>query len=216
MILESVKKEDNQRLTDALAPKLIKYPKFMCFCPKLQDREKFIKAFLSYYLNKWTEEGILLTDDNESLLATLIDTHSFEYKFKGKGAHTLKRSPYSKAIFDHRKNLKEIVHIVAPGRMNPRVLTLYTENEGDEAVVEKVIDEAIEIANENNYTLIYQTFSQKGINLFQRKGFGLAYQSSYNCTRFIETLMVYYPPKADEPRYNPENADEYDEYAEIY
>lgn len=196
MILENIDKKANIALCEKLTEKLIKYPMFMHFCPTLEDREKFIKAFLYYYIFEWSEFDTLLTDKNQTILATMIDPHSFEYKFKGKGARALKKLKTSKSIFVHREVVKGIVHIVAPGFMKPRVLNIYAMSESDMSAVEEIVDEAIQISNENGYTLVYETFSQKIIPFMQSKGFALSYQKQFMDTRFVETLMTYTPPKA--------------------
>lgn len=195
MILENVKKQENKEITESLAGGLIKHPMFMCFCPKIDDREKFIKAYLNYYIYEWSEFDTLLADDKKTVLATIIDPHTFEYKFKGKGARPLKHSKYANAIFDHRRKVREIVHIIAPGTMNPRVLTLYANVENNVDAINSIIDEAIALSNTEDCTLVYETFSQKAIPIFQEKGFEMAYQCSYNGTRFIQSIMVYYPPR---------------------
>lgn len=195
MIIKNIEKKDNLALCEKLSKKLIKYPMFMHFCPNIEDREKFIKAFLYYYIFEWSEYDTLLTDENQTVLATMIDPHSFEYKFKGKGAIALKRMKNSKSIFAHRETVKGIVHIVAPGTMNPRVFNIYGISDSDIEAVDKIVDEAIEISNENGYTLVYETFSQKLIPFMQSKGFALSYQKQFMDTRFIETLMTYTPPR---------------------
>lgn len=197
MILRNIDKATNLALCDKLTEKLIKYPMFMHFCPNLEDREKFVRAFLYYYIFEWSEFDTLLTDEKQTALATMIDPHSFEYKFKGKGAHALKRMKFAKSIFVHRETVKGIVHIVAPGTMNPRVLNIYAMSESDMEAVSVIVDEAIQISNENGYTLVYETFSQKLLPFMQLKGFEVSYQKQYGNTRFIETLMTYTPPKKE-------------------
>lgn len=195
MLLQNVNKETNLALCEKLTEKLIKYPMFMHFCPSLDDREKFVKAFLNYYIYEWSEFDILLTDKEQTVLATMIDPHTYEYKFKGKGARAMKKTKCSKAIFAHRETVKGIVHIVAPGFMNPMVLNIYATPESNIEAVNEVVDEAIKITKENGYTLVYETFSQKLITFMQKKGFDVSYQKQYSDTRFVQTLMTYSPAK---------------------
>lgn len=197
MILKDVKKDANLALCEKLSKKLLKYPAFMHFCPSIEERENFIKAFLYYYIFEWSEYDILLADKNSEVLASLIDPHSFEYRFKGKGAHSLKKKKNSKAIFTHREIVKGIVHIVAPGTVNPMVLNIYATQESDMDAVGEIVDEAIQLANENGYTLVYETFSQKLIPSMMSKGFDVQYQKQYLDTRFVETLMTYFPPREE-------------------
>lgn len=191
MIVENVNKETNLAICDKLSKKLIKYPLFMNFCPAIDEREDFIKAFFYYYIYEWSEFDTLISDKDMTVLATLIDPHTFEYKFKGKGARGLKRYKNSKSIFTHREIVKGIVHIIAPGFMNPMVFSLYAAPEVDLEAIDEVVDEAIEIANKNGYTLCYETFSQKLIPFMLSKGFEVSYQKQYVDTRFVETLMTY-------------------------
>lgn len=195
MIITNIEKKDNLALVEKLTQKLIKYPMFMHFCPSLEDREKFIKAFLYYYIFEWSEFDTLLTDSNMNALATMIDPHSFEYKFKGKGARALKKMKNARAIFVHRETVKGVVHIVTPGFMKPRVLNIYAMTDTDIDAINEIVDEAIQISVDNEYTLVYETFSQKLIPFMQSKGFAISYQKQYLDTRFVETVMTYTPPK---------------------
>ena len=191
MILENVEKRENLALCEKLSSKLIKHPLFMHFCPILEERKKFIKDYLYYYIYEWSEFDTLLADSNEQVLAVLIDPHTFEYRFKGKGARALKKFKNSKAIFIHREVVRGIVHIIAPGFMNPMVLNIYGMPENDIEAIDEVVNEAIKLADENNYTLAYETFSQKLIPFMHNKGFEISYQRQYIDTRFMETVMTY-------------------------
>lgn len=193
MILKDVSKAKNLELCEKLTERLMKHALFMHFCPNADKRAEFINAYLHYYIYEWSEYDTLLTDENEEILATLIDPHTFEYKFKGKGAMKLKKQKDAKAIFVHREIVKRIVHIVAPGFMNPRVFNIYATAETDVDAINSVVEEAIRLAKENNYTLVYETFSQRLITFMKNKGFEVGYQKQYMDTRFVETLMTYHP-----------------------
>ena len=75
--------------------------------------------------------------------------------------------------------------------MNPRVLTVYGNIETDFNAISSLVDQAVEIANEKGLTLVYESFSQRLIDLMEQKGFSVAYQRKYSDTRFIQTLMTY-------------------------
>lgn len=191
MILSKMDKSVAEEISSSLGNKLSKDPLFMYLCPLVSDRPQFIDAFFKYYLYEWAEYDTLLCDDGKNALVTLINPRTFEYKFKGKGAHRLKKQKTSDLIFEHRKNVRGIVHIIAPGSMNPRVLTVYGNIETDFNAISSLVDQAVEIANEKGLTLVYESFSQRLIDLMEQKGFSVAYQRKYSDTRFIQTLMTY-------------------------
>lgn len=193
MQLKNIKKNTAERITNQLSPKLIKDPIFMYFCSDMDKRQKFINAFFGYYLYEWSEYDTLLCSENRNALITLINPRTFEYRFKGKGAHALKRFKSSKLILFHRKTVRGIVHIIAPGSMNPRVLTIYGNAATDFEEIECLIDEAIELSKKENITLVYETFSQKLIPFMETKGFSIAYQKQYSDTRFTQTIMTFMP-----------------------
>lgn len=202
MIINKIEKQEVTELAAKLSTKLCKDPMFMYLCPVISDRQQFINVFFNYYLYEWADCDTLLCNDDKTALVTLINPRTFEYRFKGKGAHALKKQKTSHFIFDHRETVRGIVHIVAPGTMNPRVLTVYANTDTDLAAVSALVDEAVQIANENNLTLVYESFSQRLIELMERKGFSIAYQRRYGDTQFIQTLMTYScfhkVPKSDE------------------
>lgn len=193
MLLHNIKKDRVEQIINQLAPKLIKDPLFMYFCSSIDSRQKFINAFLGYYLYEWSVYDTLLCSENNNAVISLVNPRTFEYRFKGKGALALKCFKSAKLILAHRKTVRGIVHIIAPGSMNPRVLNVYSNAATDMDSIENLLEEAIELAKQNNNTLVYETFSQKLIPLMEAKGFTIAYQKPYCDTRFIQTVMTYMP-----------------------
>lgn len=194
MIIQNADKNDVSQIIDAISNRLIKDPLFMYFCPDIKNRNSFIKDYLYYYIYEWSEYDTLLCSDNRQALITLINPRTFEYKFRGKGAHALKKNKSSaEAIFRHRKIVRSTVHIIAPGSMSPRVLNIYGSADTNIDDIERLVDEAVETAQKNNNTLVYETFSQKLIPLMTSKGFSIACQKSFYDTRFVQTYMVLFP-----------------------
>lgn len=194
MILNKIDKQTNLAISESLSKKLIKHPHFMLFCPSLEKREEFIKAYMHYYLYEWAEYDILLCNNNKNVFASLIDPKTFEYKFKGKGALKLKNNKCSKTILTHRKDVKESVDIIIPPIMNPRVLNIYaTLDSASFEDIQEILNDVIKYSNDNGCAIMYETFSQRLILNMKDYGFEIAFQSPYNNTRFLQTIMVYYP-----------------------
>lgn len=196
MKLENATKEQVEIIIDKMTNKVIKQPIFMYYCPKLEKRHDFVQAFLKYYVYEWSEYDNLLCDEDYKALLTLINPRTYEYRFKGKGAFAMRRQKdCAERIFKHRKNVRGIVHIIAPGTMSPWVMNIYGNAATDMPAIESLVDEAIELANDTAHTLVYETFSKKYIEMFEKKGFAIAYRKAFGSTHFIQTIMVKHPNK---------------------
>lgn len=193
MILKNANKEQVEKLIENITPKLIKDPFFMNLCKSLDAREDYIKAFLKYYCYEWSEFDTLLVDENYSTAISLVNPRTFEYKFKGKGARKIKKLDKANEIFRHRKTVRGIVHILCPSTVKSVVMSVYGINNSNVEVLEKLIDEAIELSEKHGVTLVYETFSQKLLRLLTQKGFAMSYQKQYYDTRYVESLMIYTP-----------------------
>lgn len=194
MILKNAKKNDVAEIIGAISDRLIKDPLFMYFCPNADERKKFIGDYFKYYIYEWSEYDTLLCSDNRQALITLINPRTFEYKFKGRGAHALKKNKSAaEAVFRHRRIVRNNVHIIAPGSMSPRVMNIYSNADTNIGDIDALVDEAVAIAQRENHTLVYETFSQKLIPMMTAKGFSIAYQKSFYDTRFVQTIMVLFP-----------------------
>lgn len=180
-----------REINSILAPKLNKDPLFMFFCPMLSKRQDFINSYFNYYIYEWSRYDELLYDEDSKSLISLVDPTTFEYKFKGKGAHSLKRFKTSDSILAHRENLEEIFEILVPPTRECRVMTLYANADTDFDSIVELVDEAIALAQEKNYILMFETFSRKLIAYFESKGFAVASQKQFLNTQFVETVMTY-------------------------
>lgn len=180
-----------KEINSTLAPKLNKDPLFMFFCPILSKRQDFINAYFNYYIYEWSRYDELLYDEKSKSLISLVDPATFEYKFKGKGAHSMKKFKTSSNVFAHRENLEEIFEILVSPTRECRVMTLYANCDTDFDSIVMLVDEAMEIAQKNNYILMFETFSRKLISFFEAKGFSVASQKQFLNTQFIETVMTY-------------------------
>jgi hypothetical protein len=191
MVLQKVKKDDVKQIEQNLHNRIVNEALFRYYCPDDSKRKGFIDNYFNYYLYEWSEYDTLLCSDNKQALLTLVNPRTFEYTFKGKGAWKLKRDKdASKAIFRHRKIVRSNVHIIAPGSMNPRVMNIYANPQTNLEDINALVDEAIELAKQNEITLVYETLSRKLISLMTDKGFSIAYQKHYYDTHFVQTIMV--------------------------
>lgn len=191
MILEKAKSQTIKEINNTLAPKLIKDPLFMFFCQDINKRNDFINSYLNYYIYEWSRYDTLLYNEHSKALISLVDPKTFEYKFKGKGAHGIRKYKSSDAIFAHRENLSEIVDILVPPTRKSLTMTIYGNIEIDFPYINELIDEAIRYAENEGAILIYETFSRKLIKLMLDKGFSIASQKQFLNTQFIETVMIY-------------------------
>lgn len=191
MLLEKASSQDIKAINSVLAKKLIKKPLFMFFCPDINKREEFIDAYLTYYIYEWSRYDQLLYAKESKSLISLVDPDTFAYKFKGKGAHGIRKYKSSVNIFMHRENIASIIDIVVPPFKESRVMTIYANPETDLVDINKLIDEAMEMARRDDFVLIYDTFSRKMLGLLERKGFSIASQKQFMNTQFVETVMMY-------------------------
>ena len=78
-----------------------------------------------------------------------------------------------------------------PGNKQAMVLTVYSDPNGKFDSLRELIAEAVDFADRENITLIYDTFSRKYIDYMQSKNFVVAYSKPFMDTQFIETVMTY-------------------------
>jgi hypothetical protein len=192
MLLKDLKKKEIKQISSDIAPKLMPHPAFMFYCKSEQDRLKFIEDYFNHYLKKWNNTEIILTNENHDAIITLIDIFAFAEKEKGLGASSIKKykNPYANISF-HRKNVSYLANIIAPATVDTKIMTIYsTLKYTDES--NKLVDEAIKLSEENNFMLVYETFSKKSVEILTEKGFETAYEKRFSTTQYFETIMTYY------------------------
>lgn len=191
MVLNKASSRDIKEINQALAPNLIKDPLFMFFSQNINKRADFIDAYLNYYIYEWSRYDTLLCDEGKQCLISLVDPDTFAYKYKGKGAIKMRSFKDSSTVFVHRENVASIVEILIPPTRESRVMTIYGNCDKNLNDIVKLIDEAMEMAKNEKFILIYETFSKKLINLMLSKGFSIASQKQFLNTQFIETVMTF-------------------------
>lgn len=191
MVLKKANSKDIKQINQALAPNLIKEPLFMFFSQNLSKRADFIDAYLNYYIYEWSRYDTLLCNEDKSCLISLVDPDTFSYKYKGKGALRMKSFRDSSTVFAHRENISSIVDILIPPTRESRVMTIYGSFEESLDEIIKLTDEAMQMAVDEDFTLVFDTFSRKPINLMLSKGFAIASQKQFLNTQFVETVMTY-------------------------
>lgn len=189
MRLDKVDKKELNRICESLAPRLCEHHLMMFLCPDESKRSEFICAYLKYYINKWSEHDVMFIDEDKTALITLANPRFFSRKFSGTGAKQLKKYKSSSLVFFHRGNLAYVVRLISPRTHGTRVMNIYADPYDTEAAL-KLVDEAIEHAKQNDYTLIYETFSRRLVKKMKEKGFYIAYQRQFASTNFIETAMI--------------------------
>ena len=187
-----------KEVCETLAPNLIRHPAFMFYCKSEKDREEFIKVYFGYFLRKWSNE-IILINESGTVLVTLIDINNFHAKDKGKGLSKLKRykNAYANVSY-HQGNIFYLTEIVAPAKINTKIMTVYSTLKNKEEA-NSLVDEAIELAKENDYMIVYETFSKKSGSIMAEKGFEIAYEKLFQGTQFFETIMTYYSHDSSKP-----------------
>lgn len=191
MKLEKIDNEKRRRIKDTLSEQMMSHPLMMFYCPEKSKREKFINDYLDYYLCSWVKYGEAYLDDDGKVLASLVSTGAFEYKFSGKHAVKMKLNKNSYRIFIHRESVENITSIIVPENIEARVLNIYGFYNESRNEAESLVDEIMTHARERGFALVYETFSRRFIPFMQGKGFEIAYQKQFLDTQFVQTVMTY-------------------------
>lgn len=191
MYINGIDKKTLREISERFGERFIKDPLFMFFCSDINKRKAFIYDYMMYYLPRFVDEETVFIDKNATAVVTLVDPNDFEYKFKGLSGQKLKKYSFSSKVFLHKENLEEICETVLPGNKQAMVLTVYSDPNGKFDSLRELIAEAVDFADRENITLIYDTFSRKYIDYMQSKDFVVAYSKPFMDTQFIETVMTY-------------------------
>lgn len=199
MLLNNLTGKQIKEISKTVAPKLTSHPAFMFYCKNGKDREGFIEDYFDYYLRKWNNKEIILANDNYDVIITLIDIENFNEKGKGVRASKLKRykNPYANIVY-HKKNIVYLSDIVAPGTVSTKIMTIYSTLKYSD-IFKELIDEAKKLAEENNFMIVYETFSKKSVDILSEKGFATAYEKQFSGTQYFETIMTYYKHDTSTP-----------------
>lgn len=169
----------------------IKDPLFMFLCPVKSKRADFIEKYFNYYLFKWNTAGELITTDSKNIAVALTDPDKFVFKFPGKHGFSLKINKYSYNILNHMEVVQNVVNIVVPEQLNKRLLTIFSAPEVSENEIETIINDCKRRAEEENFVLVYETFSKRFIEKFENAGFETGYSRQFLNTQFFQTVMTY-------------------------
>ncbi len=169
----------------------IKDPLFMFLCPVKANRADFIIKYFNYYLPRWNSAGEFIETGSKNIAATLTDPNLFIYKFPGKHGFSLKMNRYSYNILNHMEVVQNIINIVVPEQLNKRLLTIYSAPEVPEKEIENIIEYCKKKAEEENFVLVYETFSKRFIEKFEKSGFETGYSRQFLNTQFFQTVMTY-------------------------
>ena len=190
MRLKDLGKKDVKKLSEILAPKLTEHKLFKFLCPDSEEREDFISAYFQYNIPRWLERGdYLLTDENFDVLIVLASARRSSHKFRGKGAKQLKKFKSAHSIFFYRGNLAYIIHLVAPRNKRLKVMTIYGSKEHEETALD-LVDEAVALAYDRDFNLMYDTLTRRLVNKMFEKGFAISYQKMFASTGYVQTLMI--------------------------
>mgnify|MGYP004469719361 FL=1 len=191
MYINGIDKKTLREISERFGERFIKDPLFMFFCSDINKRKAFIYDYMMYYLPRFVDEETVFIDKHATAVVTLVDPNNFEYKFKGLSGQKLKKYSFSSKVFLHKENLEEICETVLPGNKQAMVLTVYSDPNGKFDSLRELIAEAVDFADREDITLVYDTFSRKYIDYMQSKDFVVAYSKPFMDTQFIETVMTY-------------------------
>lgn len=191
MYINGIDKKTLREISERFGERFIKDPLFMFFCSDINKRKAFIYDYMMYYLPRFVDEETVFIDKHATAVVTLVDLNDFEYKFKGLSGQKLKKYSFSSKVFLHKENLEEICETVLPGNKQAMVLTVYSDPNGKFDSLRELIAEAVDFADKEDITLVYDTFSRKYIDYMQSKDFVVAYSKPFMDTQFIETVMTY-------------------------
>lgn len=167
----------------------VKDPLFMFFCPQKSNRSQFIEKYFQYNIPKWEQNGELININSKNVLGTLIDADNFENKVSG--INSLRYGRYYSNIQERNDVVENIVNIVVPLQMKKRLLTIFAGPEVTAEEINEIIRICKKKADEENFVLIYETFSRRFIPLFEENGFEIGYGKQYLNTQFFQTVMTY-------------------------
>lgn len=164
----------------------IKDPLFMFLCPVKAKRAEFIEKYFRYYLEKWSREGALIDTGSKNIAAVLTNPEDFVYKFPGKNGFSLKMNRFSPNILNRMEVVQNIIDIVVPAQLNKRLLTIYAAPEVDEQSIDRIIDFCKQKAKEENFVLVYETFSKRFVKNLRKKALKQDIQGSSSTRSFFK------------------------------
>ena len=199
MLLNNITKKEIKEISAEIAPKLISHPAFMFYCKNGKNRQKFIEDFFNYFLNKWSKNELIFTDENHNVIITLVDINEFHTKDKGVASKKIKKykNPYANILY-HQGNIYYLAEIVAPANIETKIMTVFATLKYSD-VIEELVDEAIKLSNEKDFMIVYETFSKKSNEIMSKKGFESAYEKQFQGTQYFETVMTYYKRDWSQP-----------------
>ena len=192
MLLNNLSKKEIKALSEEVSPKLVSHPAFMFYCKNGKARQKFIEEFFCYFLQKWNKKELIFTNETHDIIVTLVDINEFHTKDKGVGAAKLKRykNQYANVLY-HQGNISYLAEIVAPAHISTKIMTVYATLKYSDAI-EEIVDEAITLAKEQDFMIVYETFSKKSNEIMSKIGFETAYEKQFQGTQYYETVMTFY------------------------
>ncbi len=199
MLLKNLSKKEIKEISAQVAPKLVTHPAFMFYCKNGKNRQKFIEDYFCYFLGKWNKNELILTNENRDIIVTLVDINEFHTKDKGMGAKKIKKykNPYANIQY-HQGNIFYLAEIVAPAYINTKIMTVYATLKNAD-IVEELAKEAIKLSKEQNFMIVYETFSKKSNAIMGELGFETAYEKQFQGTQYFETIMTYYENDMSKP-----------------
>ena len=189
--MSSLEKANGKILVSEFSRILLKDPYFMFLCPDLNNRAKFINKYFSYYINIWQKNGELFSSKSKNAAATLIDSTTYKFSFKGKKGLSLKLSKYSYNILTHHETVQKIAEIILPNQVNRRIMTVYASPQANKEDVADLIAQCKENAEKENFVILYETLSKRLVPEFEKSGFECVYAKQFIGTRFFQTVMAY-------------------------
>ena len=199
MLLNNLTKKEIKEISAEIAPKLISHPAFMFYCKNGSNRQKFIEDFFCYFLSKWSEKELIFTNETHDVILTLVDINEFHTKDKGIAAKKLKRykNQYANVQY-HQGNIFYLAEIVAPAYINTKIMTVYATLK-NASIIDEMVKEAIKMSKEQDFMIVYETFSKKSNEIMAKLGFEKAYEKQFQGTQYFETIMTYYENDMSKP-----------------
>ncbi len=192
-LIMKIENADKQKVKDIcrnLSSRLLTHPLFMYYCPEKAVRRDYINAYLNYFINSWSKNDIILTNETNTVLVSLVNPQNYKYKFSGKGACAMKQYKLASNVFEHQNEVAEIFDVVVPESREGRVMTIYANVGTEFNEIQELVKEAMQIAKEQGFVLVYDTFSLRMQPFMRKMGFKLVYNKNFLSTKFIHCAMV--------------------------
>lgn len=177
------------RLADTLAQQLADDPLFYLYCPDDGCRQKFVRAYFSYYLPRWNRLRSAYISADSAALAALTPQAVLAGAAHGCGAFRLRMAAPGglQRLRAHNVEVARLMQVLLPVGTpvhNLRVFAPFSAG-----LPAAVLDEAIGYAQLKNLALTYETMHDRFLDDFLQRGFQVGYRHPVAGSGVMQTVL---------------------------